>query len=114
MRGEEGREVEPGLDLERGRVLGGRGGDIGRVDSTGVGAWICIDMASVGGARGRPRGSWVSSGGRSQAGDGGTLKLQEVDEHGALWRDNAIQEDGDGRTKELSRKLAKVIRGNTA
>lgn len=48
MRGEEGREVEPGLDLERGRVLGGRGGDIGRVDSTGVGAWICIDMARVG------------------------------------------------------------------
>ena len=47
----------------------------------GEGAWICIDMASVGGARGRPRGSWVSSGGRSQAGDGGTLKLQEVGEH---------------------------------
>lgn len=56
VRGEEGREVDPGLDLERGRVLG-RGGDIGRVDNTGVGAWTCIDMARVGRARSgtRPR-----------------------------------------------------------
>ena len=106
--GEAGRERDLEA-LRAARVFVGRG-----VDMMGEGAWICIDMASVGGARGRPRGSWVSSGGRSQAGDGGTLKLQEVGEHGALWRDNAIQEDGDGRTKELSRKLAKVIRGNTA
>ncbi len=57
VRGEEGREVDPGLDLERGRALGGRDGDIGRIDNTGVGAWTCIDMARVGRARSgtRPR-----------------------------------------------------------
>lgn len=57
VRGEEGREVDPVLDLERGRVLVGKGGVMGRVDSTGVGAWICIDMARVGRARSgtRPR-----------------------------------------------------------
>ena len=65
-------------DLEEGRVIGGRdkgddgergegelgldldldcerifvGGEVGRVDMMGDGAWICIDMAKVAGARG--------------------------------------------------------------
>ena len=54
VRGEEGREVDPVLDLERGRVLAGKG--------TGVGAWICIDMARVGRARSGTRPRLMESG----------------------------------------------------
>ena len=54
VRGEEGREFEPCLDLERGRVVEE---DMGPVDKTGVGACTCIDRARVGrgGSGKRPR-----------------------------------------------------------
>lgn len=57
VRGDEGREEDGGLDLERERVLEGKGGDMGLEDITGVGAWTCNDMARVGSARDgtRPR-----------------------------------------------------------
>lgn len=48
LRGEGEREADPALDLERPRALGG---ELDRVESTGVGACICIDMARVGRAR---------------------------------------------------------------
>ena len=54
VRGEEGREVEPCLDLERGREAVE---DMVPLDRTGVGAWTCIEMARVGraGSGKRPR-----------------------------------------------------------
>ena len=54
VRGEEGREVEPCLDLERGREAVE---DMVPLDRTGVGAWTCIEMARVGraGRGNRPR-----------------------------------------------------------
>lgn len=51
LRGEEGLEVDPALDLDRRRALDGGGGELGRGERTGVGACICIDMARVGRAR---------------------------------------------------------------
>lgn len=51
-RGDDGLSGEEGLDLDpefrRVFVVG----DIGPVDMMGEGAWICIDMARVAGARG--------------------------------------------------------------
>ena len=50
VRGEEGRETESGLEVERGRV-------VEPLERTGVGAWTCIEMARVGraGRGNRPR-----------------------------------------------------------
>ena len=56
-RGEDGREADPALEVERPRELGGRVGEEGLGDMTGVGACIWIDMARVGraGSSTRPR-----------------------------------------------------------
>ena len=97
-RGEDGREADPALEVERPRELGGRVGEEGLGDMTGVGACIWIDMARVGRARCGTRPRLIAKRGEEAIGD----VLWECVAMGKVWSASDRQY-GEGR-REYARE----------